>query len=276
MRTHKLFVFIKLLRFPSVLMMSAFILLPILSATHDIAFSSLHTLPFILMLSGEIALNDCFDVEKDKINKPQRPLVGSSINIYHATVASVCVIMLGLLSGGLVYGFLAHRFLYLLAVTAILSFYNYKHPLIPLLKTGLTATATVVSLSFVYTYISIGVSQYFFLIAAFFFILGREVLMDIRDIRGDSSNNYKTVAVVLGNQKASIFALICFFAFAITAICMLLTDYSFLNLIIVLLVVFLSLGCYIRCIKSNSSKEQNKYVLFLWIPIVLMLFIQAF
>ena len=272
----KILTYFKLFRPASVLMMNLFIFLPILILTNNVAFSILQTLPFIFMLAGEVALNDCCDIEKDMINKPQRPLVAGHISVDNAMRLSLFVIAIGLLLGILAYRTSTERIISFLTVTIILSCYNMKIPFVPLLKTVFTAIATIITLSFVYTYNEICTDQYFFLGAAFFFILGRELLMDIRDINGDSNNNYKTFAVIFGAKRTGYIALICFILSMLAAIGMVVMSFSYLKSAVLLPICLSVMFFYKKFTHTSETKEQNKYILLLWLPIILMLFIQIF
>lgn len=274
MSMKKLITYLKLFRPASVLAMNLFLFIPILIISHDIKYSLLQTLPFILMLAGEIAFNDCCDVEKDKVNKPQRPLVSGNISIFYAKITSICIIITSALLGFLVYHTSWQRIVCFLVVACILSVYNMKHPVIALLKTIVTALATIITLSFVYTYHSINSGGSFFLVSAFFFILGRELMMDIRDMDGDLFNNYKTLAIFLGTYKTSVIILICFVISTISVLFMLVINFSFFKLILLLSAISLMFLCYLKFVQSNDTKKQNRYVLILWLPIVLILIVQ--
>lgn len=159
---------IKVLRLQSVLAMNLFIFLPIFIITKEFLFSLVQTLPYILMISGEIALNDCCDVEKDRINKPHRPLVRYNPNIkYVLSVAVVLILISGMLAIGVYYNS-PFRILLFFIVVALLTLYNSKKAIIPFIKTFMTALATVLSLLFAYSYLSMTIEDAFFLIAAFF------------------------------------------------------------------------------------------------------------
>lgn len=262
-----------LFRPASVIAMNLFLFVPILFQSHNVHFSLMQTLPFVVMLSGEIAFNDCCDYEKDRINKPQRPLVRGCVDIGHATIASAVMIALSVFLGIMVYHDSLLRMGCFLIVTVVLTLYNIKHPIMAMLKTVITAGMTVLTLSFVYTFSAFGRVQLFFLAAAFFFILGREMLMDIRDYEGDKINGYITIAVRFGVRYIAMLSCVSFLISAVFVFLMALS----LSKVIVLLampILFFEFFCYYRCINAKSSKEQNKYILLLWVPIMFMLIIQ--
>lgn len=270
---NKVISYFKLFRPASVLAMNVFIFLPIFYATNNVKFAFVHTLPFIVMLSGEVALNDCVDIEKDRINKPQRPLVKGNINVSSALRLTIAIIILGIVLGCIIYRDSHERLICFAVVSIVLACYNIKSRIIPLIKTIITATTTVLALSFVYTFISIDLSRYLFLGAAFFFILGRELLMDIRDIEGDKRFNYETLAVLCGPTKIRKIALL---SLVISSIClgiMLATRFSFRGFMLFCTSTIIEYYCFAKCVYIKDSQQQNKYILFFWIPMIMMLFV---
>lgn len=266
--------YILLFRPASVIAMNLFLFVPILLESRNVGFSFVQTLPFILMLSGEIALNDCCDYEKDCISKPQRPLVRGYVNVKHAVIVAVGMIVLSVLLGIAVYQDLPLRIACFLIVTVVLAAYNLKHPIIPILKTVITAAMTVLTLSFVYTFTTFGFVQFFFLGAAFFFILGREMLMDIRDLEGDRINSYKTIAVRWGSLFVARLSLAAFLISAIFTVVMVLGMSSTFKVVLMIPCLCFEFFCCDRCIRENLPDKQNKYILLLWLPILVMLIIQ--
>jgi len=276
MSFERLILTIKLFRLPSVFAINLFIFFPLAIATGKPAFSIFQTLPFALMIAGEIALNDCCDIKKDKISKPQRPLVSGILKLSYAKIMTGIVILCATILGIYIYQSNMSGMLIFFMVTIILSLYNVKLSFIPLIKTFMTAFATVLSLSFVFTFIYISKGVYWFLMAAFMFILGREFMMDIRDIQGDKKENYNTLAVVLGKQKTTIVSLAFIVCSDIFCVLYIIVHFSILKIILLTMILVFEFYCCSHFIKSSNSEQQNKYILLLWIPMILMLFITAF
>lgn len=268
---QKMLLTIKLFRLQSVIIMNLFIFLPLEIETGNPVFSIFQTLPFVLMIAGEIALNDCCDLKKDRINKPQRPLVSGVLKLRYAKIMTGIVILFGIILGIFMYYPNIKRMLIFMSVAAILSIYNVRLPFISTIKTFMTALATVLSLSFVFTFIDIPQGICWFLMTAFMFILGREFMMDIRDMQGDLRENYKTLAIILGKRKAiiaSLFFIICSDIFCVLFI---LSQFSMIKIILLVFLIAFELFCIYHFIKSESSVQQNKCILLLWIPMIFML-----
>ena len=267
---------IKASRLPSVIAMNLFVFLPIYLHLKDILYAVLQTIPFILMISGEIILNDCCDVDKDRINKPHRPLVHYNVNIKIAAKLAFFIILFSVLLSFLIYRTNIFRLALFLVVVALLTLYNHQNAIVPIIKTLVTALATVLSLLFAYSYSSLTSKEIFFLLAAFFYILGRELLMDIRDVKGDGNENYKTIAVILGSHKVFFIGCICFFIADLFLGLYISIDSSFNELLLCVLAIIVESMCIIKFYQNQTTKQQNRYALLLWVPILLILISQLF
>lgn len=268
----KLITLFKLFRFTGSIPMGLFIFIPLCLFTKNVGYSLVQTIPFVLMISGEIALNDCCDIEKDRISKPHRPLISGSIGIREAYAFTICMLAFAAGIGLWVYRESLARECVFVTVMAILAVYNLRFPFIPAIKAFITAFCTVLSLAFVFTFSIYEVKYIPFLAAAFFFIVGREFLMDIRDIEGDGRNGYKTLAILWGVSKIRLLA---FGAIAIADIfCLfcLLFDFAYSKLLAYFLILLSTTVILHRFTADAASGEQNKLAILLWIPIILSLF----
>lgn len=267
---------VKLFRLPSVIAMNMFIVLPLALHTGDIGFAFWQDFPFLLLIAGEIAFNDCCDVEKDKINKPQRPLISGSLNIRLAFILSLSVIGTSLILGIYLYQANALRLILFLMTAIILSVYNLPFAGVVLVKNFLTATATVLSLSFVFTFIPISQEGFLFLVAAFLFIISRELLMDIRDIDGDSQENYRTLAVIFGENRIFCLAKILLSLSIILRILYLCSSFSLKSMVLIFIQIFIEIICYASFKKFAVPQQKNQVILLLWVPMLLMLVVLLF
>lgn len=157
-----------------------------------------------------------------------------------------------------------------------LTLYNHQNVIVPIIKTLVTALATVLSLLFAYSYSSLASKEIFFLLAAFFYILGRELLMDIRDVKGDENENYKTIAVILGSRKVFFISCICFFIADLFLGLYISIDSSFNKLLLCVLAIVMESMCIIKFYQNQTAKQQNRCALLLWVPILLILISQLF
>lgn len=262
---------IRLFRIQASLAMNLFIFIPLCILTGNYWVSFINTLPFMLMISGEIALNDYCDIKKDAINKPHRPLVSGKVSKREAILCIVLVLTISFVMAMVVYKDVLPRFCIFTFTMIILSAYNLPISLIAVIKTFVTATCTVMCLLFICTFEKPSISYYVFLISAFLFISGRELLMDIRDIEGDGKMGYRTIPVRFGERKTVILASVFLVTSGITSLVFTMTTYIFANCIL-LLISFLLEGFAVYSFLTNKDRSvKNKAVIALWGPMIIML-----
>ena len=146
-------------------------------------------------------INDVYDIEIDKINKPERPLPSGRVKIETAkTLAFVLFII------GTALSIFLNIYAFIVALLTTLSLYYYAKNL---KKEGLIGNIIVASTSALSAFY--GGLAYFegsWIIRSiiptlyiFFFTLSREFIKGIEDVEGDKANGVKTLAVNLGIQK---------------------------------------------------------------------------
>jgi len=166
----------------------------------------------MLILAAGNVLNDIRDVAADRINAPHRPLPSCAVTRTGAKVYYSLLTLCGLvaaLSLG-VYGAATALFAALL-----LAAYDVRLKGVPL--AGNLAVALLGGLAFVYGGIAGDCAGRALIPASFaaLFHLGREIVKDAADIRGDSSSGIKTAATVWGANTAGRIAAAVFAALAV-------------------------------------------------------------
>ena len=154
-------------------------------------------------------MNDCLDIQSDKINHPKRPLVNDKIKLYNICIIFFVLLVLLIYSSS----FINIKSIYLLYIIIffILFFYNliFKKILFIgnfiisfLLGSVFIFTELVLTNDIHYLYIP------FFLATCFSFV--REIIKDMADYDGDLAVNMKTMPIVcgLGFMRKSIIVLI--------------------------------------------------------------------
>ncbi len=154
---------------------------------------------------GLFVFNDIFNIEEDKVNDPSRPLVTGEINIETAYFIGIFSLIAGTILS-IFLGFIPFLIIIVAIVTGML--YN-----IGLKKTGFIGNIIVAfdtALPFLYGASIVGrefgEKIILFYSIAFTATLGREIVKGIRDMRGDSRVNIRTVALMYGPRIASILA----------------------------------------------------------------------
>jgi geranylgeranylglycerol-phosphate geranylgeranyltransferase len=211
----------------------------------------------LMLLSAGNAINDYFDVESDKINKPRRPIPSGKISKHSALTFSVLLFIIGT-SLSLIVNWVA--FLIALFVSLTLIFYAGKLRKLPLLSNLVVGLLT--SLTFIYGGVAVGKISGAIMpaIFAFLFTSMREIVKDIQDIDGDRATGMSSLAIKYGNKKAVYIALI-FFSLLIIAspIPYLLDYYSIYYLLCVFFGVDIVLiFCMISLIRQPSKSVAGR------------------
>lgn len=185
--------------------------------------------------AGGNVINDIFDVETDKINRPERAIPSGKISLQAAFNYYLLLTLAGLiLSVILSYAAFAIAF----AVFAGLWLYAYKLKRLPL--AGNFSIALFTGLVFPYGALAAGEisAGYFPFLFAFLTTLIREMLKDLEDISGDRQTGANTFPVLYGQKRGKLFvrttALLLFFA---TLLPFLLVVYKIEFFIIVMIIV---------------------------------------
>ena len=127
--------------------------------------------------------NDLDDIEKDRINHPERPLpAGQIAPVVAAVLYFVCLGLALFYTRYFVSPGIA--FLYYVLIALLIS-YGHIVEWLPGLKAPYVATVTTIPVLIVATFYPSDAQLYRVAVAAFFLVLAREICMDIRDRRGD-------------------------------------------------------------------------------------------
>lgn len=150
-------------------------------------------------------VNDIFDFEIDKINKPNRPLPSGKMSIkfawlyyfFTAIIAQTAAYFLGFIS-----------FTAVFIVNSLLLFYASNFKRIPIL--GNIVVAGISGYLFYFSVLTLEnkLSILPLAICATLFHLSREIIKDIADVEGDKADEAATIATKFGIKFSAISALI--------------------------------------------------------------------
>jgi len=170
---------------------------------------------YFFIAAAGMVINDIFDLEVDKINKPNRPLPRGALTVKQAWIYTVTLWAIGITlaflvsitSGLLALVFSGVGFLYAARVKVLGVLGNF-----------------VVAFSFAFGYLygslitslergiwGIPLMTWLFFITAFMVLQGREIIKGMEDIEGDKLREVKTIARVYGLRKAGIIGAVCNF-----------------------------------------------------------------
>lgn len=206
-----------------------------------------------LISAGGYVINDFFDLEIDKINKPSRPLPQGEIRPKSALVFSLILFLTGLLLSLLI-----KETAFILAVTAValLVLYSFKLKRAPLV--GNLLVSFVCGLAFVYG----GMVARDFRLSlipaglAFLFHLGREILKDIEDLKGDVSYGAQTLPATWGINVSLLLTTFVFSGLIfLTIVPYYLRVFPLLYLILVLVVDLLLVYVMVSVWRDQSKKN---------------------
>ena len=212
-------------------------------------------------LSGSaMILNDFFDIKVDKVNAPNRPLPSGLISPNTAIVFTIIITLLGL-----VVSFFINRTAILLYILFwVIGFmYNWK-----LKEKGLMGNLFVSS-SVAITIILGGIvvgnpwnkAVMIFSMMLFVFDLGEEIAADAMDIEGDKKRNIKSIAILMGRNKALKISFLLFIIYILLSfVPVILGIFGISYLIIISLTDIMILFWGIKLIKSQTIKEGRLYV----------------
>jgi geranylgeranylglycerol-phosphate geranylgeranyltransferase len=202
-------------------------------------------------------INDVFDIEIDKVNRPQRPLASGSIS---KTSATILYSVLIIISVALSYFINLNALLIVLATTFILFLYSRFFKKIPLV--GNIIIAFLTGLVFIYGGVTVENPVAAFIPALFAFLINliREIVKDMQDVEGDKKAEANTFPIKYGFQKSK--SLTLFFVI----ILILLTCYPFFfhlykieYFIFVMIVVNPLLIYSVKILfKNHSTENLNK------------------
>lgn len=152
-----------------------------------------------LITMGANVINDYYDIEIDRINKPNRPLAAGTVS---KKTAFIYFIFVYFLAWCLAIYMNVWMFLIAFMTSVILFFYSFR-----LKRTVLWGNLTVsfaTAIAFVYGGVAVGHYKETFFPAAFAFLfhLGREILKDIQDIEGDKQAGADTFPVKYGISRS--------------------------------------------------------------------------
>ncbi|MFX1259317.1 MAG: geranylgeranylglycerol-phosphate geranylgeranyltransferase [Promethearchaeota archaeon] len=173
----------------------------------------LGVLTYYFIASSGMIINDVYDIEIDRINRPERPIPSGAVSLKQAKILFFLTLGIGFMLS------IIHCLIFMLSgLTIILAiFFGFIGWLYSAWgkKQGFIGNI-IVSISF-----SIGLIYgailnssiiplyiYFFFLTSFFLLLSREIVKGCEDIEGDKIKGVKTLAIKIGTKKAIVFSIV--------------------------------------------------------------------
>jgi geranylgeranylglycerol-phosphate geranylgeranyltransferase len=173
----------------------------------------LGVLTYYFLAGSGMIINDIYDVEIDRINRPKRPIPSGSVSLKQAKILFLLTYGIGVAIA--IFHSLVFNLGFFNVILAI--FFGFIGWLYAKYgkKSGFPGNI-IVSVSF-----SIGLIYgavlnssilpmyiYFFFLTSFFLLLSREIIKGCEDIEGDKKEGVKTLAIKLGIKKATYYSIV--------------------------------------------------------------------
>jgi geranylgeranylglycerol-phosphate geranylgeranyltransferase len=264
---------IEILRPINCLMGTLTILIGLLNTRTGIPFNKfliniiLGLLTYFFLAGAGMVINDYYDYEIDKINRPQRPIPRGSITLTQAKLLYFIYILIGISLS--VINVLIFSLNYLVIIIALI------FGLIGWLyakwgkKSGFLGNIIVsasFSIGMIYGALldssSVPLYIYSFFFTSFFLLLSREVIKGCEDIEGDKNEGVKTLAIRIGIKKSTILAMV----FASLAILFYIVSFflsiinPFLYLIFMIFGILIVAASIVLMIRSSLNKIDFRII----------------
>ncbi|MFX1344708.1 MAG: geranylgeranylglycerol-phosphate geranylgeranyltransferase [Promethearchaeota archaeon] len=167
---------------------------------------------FLIAGSGNV-INDYYDIEIDKVNRPERPIPRGSITLRQAKIIWIITALTGI--GIAILHSILFKIGYLNIIIAVLmAFIGWLYAAWGK-KSGFIGNIIVsVSFSIGLVYGAILNSSkipffiYFFFLTSFFLLLSREIIKGCEDVEGDRKEGVKTLAIKIGIKRSTKIAMV--------------------------------------------------------------------
>jgi geranylgeranylglycerol-phosphate geranylgeranyltransferase len=228
-----------------------------------------------MLTAASMAVNDFYDRAIDAINEPARPIPSGLVSAREALAFVVVLSMVGF-----VFAYLASVLCLVVAVIAWVILVAYvtvgKRTGLP----GNLLVSTCVAIPFIYGSITVlsqvQLNVLLFASMAFLSNTGREITKGIVDVKGDSAEGVKTLAVRYGERNAAaVAALFYVSAVALTPIPWILGLVSFWFIPFVLVAAFGLVACSFILLRDHSREKARKIknLVLLWFIVGLLAYV---
>lgn len=208
---------------------------------------------FLITAAGN-SINDFYDVDIDKINRPDRPLPSGMLTPNNVFIFFTFLIIISLTLSWLIN---IYAFEISLMSIVLLFLYSYKIKRIALI--GNIIISFLTSFAFVFAGAVVGNVNNAIIPAVFAFLINliREIVKDMEDKEGDKFLGINTFPIRFGDRAAShLIIAVAVFLFLVTLIPFVLHIYSIEFFIVVMVIVNPILVYIVKAIFEDSSKKN--------------------
>lgn len=214
-----------------------------------------------LVSSAGYVINDYFDVEVDKVNKPHRPIPSGRVSPREALFLTLTLIIIGV-APSLTVGPYTATFVLINTLLVILYSYKIKElgfagNVVVSLEGSFTIVLGALTPSELLNNLSLVKFSLIPAVYAFTLLLAREIIKTIEDMRADEVRNVKSLPRVIGVPKSSIIA----FGLQLFIVCIslipFLIGYGYLYLTLALITDALLIYSLINTVKLMKTSNPE-------------------
>ena len=237
----------------------------------------LGALTYFFIAGSGMVINDIYDIEIDKINRPERPIPRGAITLPQAKYLFAGTLSLGIIIS-IIHSLIFNLVFLNVVIALIFGFMGWIYAKWGK-KSGFFGNIVVsisFSIGFIYGAILnsslIPLYIYFFFLNSFFSLLSREIIKGCEDIEGDKELGVNTLAIKIGLKRTPYISMICAFLsilfFILAAFTELINGLAFsISMIFGLLIVFYA--AILMPKKNLDKKDFSKISLLLKIGMFL-------
>lgn len=153
-----------------------------------------------LITAGGNAVNDLFDIDIDKINRPSRPLASGRLSKDQVRYFYVITTVAGLAISAFI-----NDWTLMIAIAAAVLVFMYSYKFKRMIFVGNLVVALVTGLAFIYGGAAVNDLKDVYPAAIFAFLtnLIREIIKDAEDVKGDGKLGVRTIATQYGTRTSA-------------------------------------------------------------------------
>jgi geranylgeranylglycerol-phosphate geranylgeranyltransferase len=234
------------------------ILVPVWARTDDLSLSLREAAPLLFVSICTFLINDLDDIEKDKINHPERPLPSGYVSPVFVAILYYTCLALALFTTRFCIDSSSAAFLYYLLLTMCIS-YGYVVEYLPGVKALYVAAASSIPVLILVAYFPNDIKLYRVAVALFSFMLGRELCKDLLDRPGDPISFLHNIEP----QRIATFAFAAQGAGLILLSLRIVARFAIVDLLLMIALLVLSYLCWFTFGRQRSATALMKVVIFL-------------
>ena len=170
-------------------------------------------LTYYFIAGSGMIINDIYDIEIDKINRPDRPIPSGAVSLKQAKILFILTFGIGVIISIIHYlifdlsGLNVILAVFFGLIGWLYAAWGKKQGFIGNIIVGISFSIGLIY-GAVLNSLTIPPYIYYFFLTAFFLLLSREIVKGCEDIEGDKEEGVKTLAIKLGTKKSITFSLL--------------------------------------------------------------------